>query len=227
MKINVMFVLISAFLLTACDTQRTYQCSDQPVDTVMQWLHKGKQQYAVVDDVSIRNAALLDVLEKGDIKLCTSHVTDMSSLFAGRDKFNADIRDWDTSSVTNMRGMFHSASSFNQPLGRWDTANVTDMGAMFFLASSYNQSIESWNTASVTDMSAMFFYASSFNQPLGRWNTSNVKKMNSMFNGASSFNQDLSSWNVESVENFESFKLAAFLKESPFWEEYLPRFNQN
>ena len=57
-------------------------------------------------------------------------VTDMSSLFAGLENFNAPIDQWDTSQVTDMSCMFNGASSFNQPI-TMDTSKVTTMDSMF------------------------------------------------------------------------------------------------
>ena len=45
-----------------------------------------------------------------------SLITDMSSLFDGKQNFNEDISNWDVSNVTNMAFMFHNASSFNQDM---------------------------------------------------------------------------------------------------------------
>ncbi|EFP97862.1 BspA family leucine-rich repeat surface protein, partial [Vibrio caribbeanicus] len=50
--------------------------------------------YLVVDGYSIKDQALLDKLEQGQIRFCTSHVTNMDSLFKGREHFNADINEW-------------------------------------------------------------------------------------------------------------------------------------
>ena len=54
-----------------------------------------------------------------------SLITDMSSLFDGKQNFNEDISDWDVSSVTNMYAMFAEASSFNQDISSWDVSSVT------------------------------------------------------------------------------------------------------
>ena len=87
-----------------------------------------------------------------------SLITDMSSLFDGKQNFNEDISDWDVSSVTNMYSMFAEASSFNQDISDWDVSSVTDMDYMFYYASSFNQPIGDWDVSSVTDMSYMFYW---------------------------------------------------------------------
>ena len=98
----------------------------------------------------------------------TSHVTDMSGMFAEAVSFNQPIGDWDTSNVTDMSSMFGGAESFNQPIGNWDTSNVTDMGGMFSGAKSFNQPIGNWNTSKVTDMRRMFDGATSYSYPKPR-----------------------------------------------------------
>ena len=55
-------------------------------------------------------------LQYGDItNWDTSEVTDMSSLFYNKRKFNANISHWNTSNVTNMSYMFCDAL-FNQDI---------------------------------------------------------------------------------------------------------------
>ena len=61
----------------------------------------------------------------------TSEVTDMSSLFEGRDFFNSPIGKWDVSSVTNMESMFQGARNFNGDLSSWDVSNIKNMRFMF------------------------------------------------------------------------------------------------
>ena len=43
----------------------------------------------------------------------TSNVEDMSSMFHGAQKFNADLSNWNVAKVTNMSSMFYGASNFN------------------------------------------------------------------------------------------------------------------
>ncbi|EFP98634.1 hypothetical protein VIBC2010_19060, partial [Vibrio caribbeanicus ATCC BAA-2122] len=121
-------------------------CNDRDIGTTFN--HQGNT-YLVVGNESIKDQALLDTLEQGQIRFCTSHVTNMDGLFKGREYFNADISDWDTSKVTNMGRIFSGATSFNQPIGNWDTSEVSDMEGMFEGAVSFNQPIGDWDTSNV------------------------------------------------------------------------------
>ncbi len=125
-----------------------------------------------------------------------SEISDMESLFFGKENFNADISKWNVSNVTEMGGMFQGALEFNQPLESWNVSKVTAMDGMFSDASSFNQPLESWDVGNVKNMESMFHGALEFNQPLNNWDVNNVEEMMSMFEYASSFNQDLSSWNI-------------------------------
>ncbi|HSJ67728.1 MAG TPA: BspA family leucine-rich repeat surface protein, partial [Anditalea sp.] len=131
--------------------------------------------------------------------VCTSLVTDMSSLFSNQNNFNQPIENWDVSNLTNMHRMFTSATSFNQPIGKWDVSNVTNMNWMFYNATSFNQPLENWNVSNVTNMSEMFAFATSFNQSIADWNVGNVSDMKGMFNSASTFNQPIENWDVSNV----------------------------
>ena len=76
--------------------------------------------FVVVNDALIRNSDYWQNFLDGNILLCTTHVTDMSDLFAKNKYFNQDISRWDTSRVTNMDRMFSGTKRFDQlnPLER-------------------------------------------------------------------------------------------------------------
>ncbi len=180
----------------------------------------------------VSNNTIKDNLDRAET-LCTSNVTNMSSLFEYNDKFNSDISNWDTSNVTSMSEMFFDATSFNQPIGSWDVSNVTNMNSMFLYADSFNQPIGNWDTSNVTnmggmlygatsfnqalkwdtskvtDMSWMFCEASLFNQPIGNWDTSSVTNMSYMFNRATSFNQAIGGWDTSNVTDMSNMFAAA------------------
>lgn len=144
-----------------------------------------------------------------------SQVTDLSYMFYGSPKVNADFSSWNTSTITNMSYMFAGASSFNGNLSGWNTSNVTDMSSMFEDAREFNQPLNSWNVESVTDMSRMFHHASVFNQDLNLWTTSSVENMRSMFELASSFNGDITSWSTSSVTTMANmFKSATMFNQA-------------
>ena len=122
----------------------------------------------------------------------TSHITDMSDLFAVEDNrsynglfsdkgmFNGDISRWDVRNVRNMSGMFTN-SNFNGYIGDWDVRNVRNMESMFNNARSFNQNISRWNVRNVRNMDYMFCSATSFNQNISNWNVKNVQKHNNVF----------------------------------------------
>ena len=147
-----------------------------------------------------------------------SLITDMSSLFEGKQNFNEDISNWKVSSVTNMLDMFYQASSFNQDISSWDTSSVTNMYGMFASASSFNQPLNDWNTSSVTTMVSMFEEATAFNQDISSWNVSSVTNMGFMFYYATEFNQDISNWCVTNIAS----EPADFSTDSPLSESNTP-----
>jgi len=170
------------------------------------------KEYTVVDE------SLLTTMVENDEDVtcvCTSLVTNMSSLFVEKISFNQNIGSWDTSKVIDMSGMFAEAVAFNQDISFWNTSSVANMELMFNASYSFNQDIGSWNTLSVTNMENMFLEATSFNKNIGGWNTSNVINMGEMFYGASAFNQDIGDWNTSNVSNMFGM----------FWDAVL--FNQD
>ena len=65
--------------------------------------------YTVVDNTTIRQSLFpLAAVTDQELKLCTTLVTDMSSIFENRNTWTTedDISFWDTSNVTTMEKMF-------------------------------------------------------------------------------------------------------------------------
>ncbi|WFQ90140.1 BspA family leucine-rich repeat surface protein [Mycoplasma feriruminatoris] len=106
-------------------------------------------------------------------------ITSLRNAFAGA-KHNVtwEVK-WNTSNVTDMNSLFYGRDQFNSPdIVNWDTSNVTDMGEMFTGASAFNQDISKWKVFKVTDMSDMFKGANSFTYDLSNWQVSTSVKNN-------------------------------------------------
>ncbi len=172
--------------------------------------------YTIVDNASLKTWAATDQTNT----VCTSLVTDMSSLFRGKTTFNQDISSWDVSSVTDMGYMFYEASAFNQDIGDWNTSQVNTMSRMFRGASAFNQDIGDWNTSQVNTMSRMFRGASAFNQDIGDWDVQNVTDMRSMFYGVREFNHDIGDWNMSNVTDIAGmfYEASAFNQDIGDWD---------
>ena len=145
-------------------------------------------------------AAACNDMPSWDVSL----VTDMSSLFGDRTKFNQPIGGWNMSSVENMNHMLANAVSFNQPIGAWDVSSVTNMGYALRGPSTFNQPIGSWDVSSVTTMEGLFAYTSFFNKPIGNWDVSSVTNMRYMFYGRPdlgypAFTYDITGWSTPSL----------------------------
>ena len=174
----------------------------------------------------VNKAMLIDMISKGqDIsKVCTTFVSDMSSLFSQdnytslvtpdvyfnnlQDYFNKDISSWDTSNVSDMRAMFLDARKFNQDISKWDVSNVGSMAYMFSGALSFQGDISAWDVSSVQNMDSMFAshyyfgfdtYAGFASWDISGWEVGNVTNMDYMFAEATYFNQNISGWDVSSV----------------------------
>ena len=152
---------------------------------------------------AVNNSTIAGQIAAGNVNLCTTLVTNMSSLFENYTSFNSNIGFWDTSNVTNMSAMFKEARAFNQDIGDWNTSSVTDMNNIFKNARAFNKDIGDWDVSNVIDMSAMFRLAIAFNQDIGDWNTSSCTKMESLFDNTTSFNQDIGDWDTSNVTSFK------------------------
>jgi hypothetical protein len=53
---------------------------------------------------------------------CVSDVTNMSSLFQGRNRFNEDVSGWNVGRVADMSSMFSEAYAFNSDISGWNTS---------------------------------------------------------------------------------------------------------
>merc|ERR1719159_1333105 len=87
-------------------------------------------------------------------------------MFQGAEKFNQELKTWDTKAVKNMKNMFKGAAEFNKELtqagGKWDTGEVTTMQNMFNGAAKFDKDLTSWKTklAKVTNNVDMWTGAS-------------------------------------------------------------------
>jgi len=123
--------------------------------------------YTVVDNSTIQGQ-----VNAGNINLCTTLVTNMSSIFNIKTTFNSNINFWDTSNVTDMNAMFQNANAFNQNIGNWDTSSVTDMRYIFFRATQFNQDLTDWCVTNISSEPLQFSPGSSLtdaNKPV--WGT--------------------------------------------------------
>ena len=55
----------------------------------------------------------------------------MKKMFMDAQKFNQDIKNWNTAKVTDMAQMFNLASAFSQDLSGWDVNAVTGNGKCY------------------------------------------------------------------------------------------------
>ncbi|MEZ9005509.1 BspA family leucine-rich repeat surface protein [Vibrio splendidus] len=119
--------IISTCALLSCsqalaNEPKTVTCESNKPGTVMVL---EDELFVVVNNKLIRNSDYWQNFLDGNIQLCTTHVTDMSDLFAKDQYFNQDISRWDTSRVTNMDRMFSGAKRFDQDLTHWDVKRAS------------------------------------------------------------------------------------------------------
>jgi len=144
-----------------------------------------------------RDLLILRIRQSNVAHVCTTPVTDMSSIFGWAEAF-----------------------TFNAPIGHWDTSNVTDMSEMFAYSMEFNQPIGMWNTGNVTTMNGMFMEAGAFNQPIGMWDVRKVTDLADFAAFSRAFNQDLSGWCVAHLSETPP----QFSEDSRLEEAHLPRW---
>ena len=141
----------------------------------------------------------------GDINTWdVSAITDFSSLFSNRTRFNSDISDWNVSNGIYFSSMFSGATAFDQNIGGWNVSSGESFSYMFSGATAFDQDISNWDVSNVAGMNWMFSGATNFTGDLSGWNVSSVTLADNMFNGAVSFDSDLSSWDVSSMTDMSS-----------------------
>jgi surface protein len=206
--------------------------------------------YTKVDETTLRSMAA-DMSRWSELpSVCTSGITDMSSLFSSsmvlqNPQYRSRIGDEDraVSSPTSPcvgSQCTSSLSSFNEDISTWDTSSVVNMENMFVNCNQFNQSIGYWDTSSVTNMKRMFQLATSFNRDIGAWDTKSLVTISKMFTQATSFNQNIGRWNTSLVidMSFAFCGASKFNGDISSWDtsqvvlfnnmfEYASAFNQN
>jgi len=143
---NVIFTPSGSLLPTKSPTKPSYKCFGDRKEldaAVERYIQSGcGKAEAVKANVSCIGDSELYGWPMGS--WCFGDVTDMSSLFEGRDVFNEDISGWNVGHVTNMNRMFFGATSFSGNVASWDVSSVTNMREMFKGASSFNENLCAW-----------------------------------------------------------------------------------
>ena len=143
--------------------------------------------------------------------LDTSHVTNMSVMFAGCNSLGNIVfgNNFYTSKVTNMSSMFNNCYELtNLDLSSFNTSNVTNMSSMF----SGNRNLvtinfgQNFDTSKVTSMNSMFEACENLTElNVSKFNTSNVINMSRMFINCRSLTKlDLSNFDTSNVTNMSS-----------------------
>lgn len=132
---------------------------------------------------------------------CTSHIHDMSYLFANVYLISSPhISTWDVSGVVSMHSMFEN-TNFVGDISNWDVGNVRTMENMF-RSSSFNGNISQWNVENARVMNGMF-EDSGFSGNISQWNTPWIKKRPYQFQEEPLLIENLPKWPIsnESISN--------------------------
>lgn len=136
--------------------------------------------------------------------LNTSHVTNMSEMFAYCDITNYHFDGFNTSNVTDMSWMFTEATGKKLDVGSFDLTNVKNMTAMFRGANFEELSFENCNTKNVINMSSLFYEYRNANINLKGLDTSNVEDMSWMFYGCQFDDIDFSFLDTSKVKKMNT-----------------------
>ena len=152
--------------------------------------------------------------------VCTSGITDFSSLFFSDFEFDQDISRWDVSNGVNFSTMFAMANTFNQDIGDWDVSKGVNFSFMFSGANNFNKDVGGWDVSSGQSFNYMFDSVRDFNQDIGDWDVSNGTNFEGMFGNTVSFDKDIGGWDVSSGVNFNRmfFTSNSFTQDISGWD---------
>lgn len=114
------------------------------------------------------------------VKLNTSNLTRVSSLFSGQKFTQIDMSDWNTSNITHMDGMFAVNSQLiSLDLSNFNTSNVITIQQMFMSCSSLRDlDLSNFDMTNVTYVSEMFYKCTSLQElRLDNCNTDTINKI--------------------------------------------------
>ncbi len=135
-------------------------------------------------------------------KLDTSHVTNMSQMFAECKLPQIDVSNFDTSQVTDMSGMFQYCKNLEEiDVSNFNTSQVIDMNYMFSFCDALTKlDVSNFETSQVTDMTGMFAGCKLARIDLSNFNTSQVTDMGDMFYECSNLTElDLGNFDTSQV----------------------------
>ena len=153
-------------------------------------------------------------------------------MFAGCDKFNADLSKWKLSPYVRHNGfykMFSGCKSFTgKGLEHWEIHNT----ALEQLVSTFEdcvkftgKSVEKWNVSKIDNLKETFKGCVNFNADLSRWDVSEVIIMESLFEGCKSFTgKGLEKWDLSNVKNCKNIFKNSGVKNIP--ENFMRKFEE-